>query len=97
MEYCRQVLGIACVLENNSLRDPPLQGYLTMYASMESLGQPLAFQTATAARVGSLANTLGYAVSLGADSVELPGGYESLGTPASFASTTQALAGNLTA
>lgn len=97
MEYCRQVLGIACVLENNSLRDPPLQGYLTMYASMESLGQPLAFQTATAARVGSLANTLGYAVSLGADSVQLPGGYELLGTPASFASTTQALASNLTA
>jgi hypothetical protein len=97
MEYCRQVLGDACVLENNSLRNPPLQGYLTMYASMQALGQPLAFQTATASRVGSLANTLDYALSLGADSVELPGGYESLGTPASFASTTHALANNLTA
>jgi hypothetical protein len=95
MEYCRQVLGTACVLENNSLRDPPLQGYLTMYASMEALGQPLAFQTATASRVGSLDNTLTYALGLGADSVELPGGYESLGTPATFASTTHALANNL--
>ncbi len=97
MEYCRQLLGTACVLENNSLRDPPLQGYLTMYASMEILGQPLAFQTATASRVGSLENTLTYALGLGADSVELPGGYESLGTPASFAFTTHALAGNLPA
>ncbi len=96
MQYCRQVLGAACVLENNSLRDPPQQGYLAMYASMKQLGQPLAFQTATVARVGNLPSTLAYAVSLGANSVELPGGYESLGTPATYASTNHALAANPT-
>jgi hypothetical protein len=94
MQYCRQVLGPACVLENNSLRSPPQAGYLTMYARMQTLGRPLAFQTATAARVGSLDDTLAYAISLGANSVELPGGYEDLGTPAAFASTTRSLAAN---
>ena len=94
MEYCRQVLGTACILENNSLRSPAQPGYLTMYASMNALGQPLAFQTATVARVGNLDDTLAYAISLGANSVELPGGYESLGTPATFASTTRALIAN---
>ncbi len=94
MQYCRQKLGLGCVLENNSLRSPPQASYLTMYASMQALGQPLAFQTATAARVGSLDTTLAYAISLGANSVELPGGYESLGTADSFASTTRALAAN---
>jgi hypothetical protein len=66
-----------------------------MYQSMTSLGQPIAFQTATASRVGSLTTTLGYAITMGASSVELPGGYESLGTPSTFASTTRALAANL--
>ena len=55
---------------------------------MTALGQPISFQTATASRVGDLAATLNNAITLGANSVELPGGYESLGTPASFASTT---------
>jgi hypothetical protein len=94
MQYCRHVLGSACVLENNSLRSPVQPGYVTMYASMQSLGQPLAFQTATVTRVGSLDDTLAYAISLGANSVELPGGYEALGAPANFASTTRALAAN---
>ncbi len=49
MSYCRQVLGPACVLENNSLRVPPPPEYQTMYVQMQSLGQPIAFQTATAA------------------------------------------------
>ena len=96
MQYCRQVLGAACVLENNSLRDPPQQSYLAMYASMNQLGQPLAFQTATVSRVGNLQSTLAYAVGLGANSVELPGGYEALGTPATYASTNRALAANPT-
>jgi len=95
MEYCRQVLGDACVLENNSLRYP-VQGasYESMYASMSLLGAPLAFQTATASRVGDLTATLAYAVSLGANSVELPGGYAAIGTPATFASATRLLAAN---
>ncbi|MGA7988543.1 MAG: hypothetical protein WCB51_09120 [Candidatus Dormiibacterota bacterium] len=94
MMYCRHVLGNACVLENNSLRSPAQPGYLAMYASMHALGQPIAFQTATLSRIGSLDDTLAYAISLGANSVELPGGYEALGTPATFASTTRALAAN---
>ncbi len=77
MQYCRQVLGTACVLENNSLRDPaPGAAYLSMYQAMVELGAPIAFQTATADRIGSLSQTLAYAVSLGASSVELPAGYE---------------------
>jgi len=96
MQYCRQVLASACVLENNSLRTPVQPGYVSMYASMNTLGQPISFQTATAARVGDLSATLDYAITLGASSVELPGGYESLGTPSSFASTTRALAAHLT-
>jgi hypothetical protein len=94
MAYCRQVLADACVLENNSIRVPPQPGYVTMYASMSMLGKPIAFQTATVSRVGSLPGTLAYAISLGANSVELPGGYESLGTPANFAATNRALAAN---
>ena len=95
MAYCRRALASQCVLENNSLRSPPLPSYVAMYQSMTSLGQPIAFQTATASRVGSLTTTLGYAITMGASSVELPGGYESLGTPSTFASTTRALAANL--
>ena len=97
MQDCRQVLASACVLENNSLRTPVQPGYVSMYSSMTALGQPISFQTATASRVGDLAATLNNAITLGANSVELPGGYESLGTPASFASTTLALAAHFAA
>jgi hypothetical protein len=95
MAYCRQVLRTQCVLENNSLRTPPLASYAAMYQSMTTLGQPIAFQTATVSRIGSLTATLQYAVTLGASSVELPGGYEALGTPSTFASITHTLAANL--
>ncbi len=95
MQYCRQVLGTACVLENNSLRDTPAgAAYNSMYASMSQLGAPIAFQTATAVRIGSLAQVITYAVSLGANSVELPAGYESIETPTAFASDTRILATN---
>ena len=97
MAYCRQLLASACVLENNSLRSPEQPAYVAMYANMHALGQPISFQTATAARVGNLAATLNDAIALGANSVELPGGYETLGTPSSFASTTHALAAASTA
>lgn len=92
MSYCRQVLGPACVLENNSIRVPPPPEYQTMYVQMQTLGQPIAFQTAAAQRIGDLQSTLQYAVSLGANSVELPGGYEGLATPGTFAATNAALA-----
>jgi hypothetical protein len=92
MSYCRQVLGPACVLENNSLRVPPQPNYEAMYEQMLSLGQPIAFQTATEQRVGNLQQALQYAVTLGANSVELPGGYQALATPATFAATNQQLA-----
>ena len=95
MEYCRELLGLGCVLENNSLRYPvPSAGYEAMYASMSQLGAPISFQTATADRVGDLAQTIGFAVTLGASSVELPGGYQSIDTPASFSSAGKLLAGN---
>ena len=95
MQYCRQLLGLACVLENNSLRYPVLgAGYEAMYASMSQLGAPISFQTATAERVGILSETIGYAITLGASSVELPGGYQSIETPASYSSAGKLLAGN---
>jgi hypothetical protein len=77
MQYCRTTLGAQCVLENNSIRWPPMPGaYGAMYADMEVLGGPLSFQTATEARIGDLGDTLAWAVSIGADAVELPQGYE---------------------
>ena len=59
---------------------------------MQSLGQPIAFQTAAEQRIGNLQAALEYAVSLGANSVELPGSYQTLATPASFAATNDQLA-----
>jgi hypothetical protein len=79
MEYCRAELGSQCVLENNSIRWPPLgAAYADMYAALQALGAPLSFQTATEARIGDLDQTLAWAVSVGADAVELPQGYQDL-------------------
>jgi hypothetical protein len=79
MSYCRATLGAQCVLENNSIRWPPMGGaYTNMYAAMQTLGAPISFQTATGARVGDLAQTMAWAVSVGADAVELPQGYGGL-------------------
>ncbi len=76
MEYCRQQLGPQCVLENNSIRWPPLQGDIQkMYAKMRELGAPISFQTATPQRVGNLAATLQWALQQGAAAVELPSNY----------------------
>ncbi|MBV9665540.1 MAG: hypothetical protein JOZ37_16345 [Actinobacteria bacterium] len=75
MQYCRAVLSIRCVLENNSASDPPK--YPRMYAVMKQLGNPTSFQTATSAKVGDLFNVLEWAVQQGANAVELPQGYES--------------------
>jgi hypothetical protein len=76
MDFCRSTLGASCVLANNSLR-VPLQ-YPEMYAYMQSLGPPIAFQTAVMKKVGDLGSTLDTAISLGAGSVELPAGFETL-------------------
>jgi hypothetical protein len=78
MRYCRTTLGPQCVLENNSIRWPPLDNaYTDMYAAMQGLGAPISFQTATLSRIGDLAQTLSWAVTTGADAVELPQRYES--------------------
>ncbi|MGD0448139.1 MAG: hypothetical protein ABSB36_05920 [Candidatus Dormibacteria bacterium] len=76
MQYCRSQLGSQCVLENNSIRTPPLAGaYSAMYLSMELLGAPMTFQTATEDKIGNLQTTLSWAAGLGADAVELPQQY----------------------
>jgi hypothetical protein len=74
MQYCRQVLGARCVLENNSIRWPPLPTYETMYQAMTQMGPPISFQTAGPARIGNLPMTLQWAVKQGADAVELSPG-----------------------
>jgi hypothetical protein len=76
MQYCRSQLGPQCVLENNSIRTPPLAGaYSAMYLSMEELGVPMTFQTASDDKIGDLQTTLSWAAGLGADAVELPQQY----------------------
>lgn len=96
MQYCRTELKAQCVLENNSIRWPPMDSaYTEMYAAMQSLGAPISFQTAAGARIGSLTQTLTWAASVGADAVELPQGYEA--TPvATLAGAAQALEVNPT-
>lgn len=78
MGYCRQVLGPRCVLENNSIRWPPLgNAYTAMYADMARFGPPLTFQTAAPDRIGDWRRTLGWAVEQGANAVELNMAYSS--------------------
>jgi hypothetical protein len=80
----RNTLGAQLVLENNSLRQSYLTGagnYQTMYAFMDQVGGPIAFQTSTIGRTGWLASALEGAIALSAGSVELPSGYESDLTP----------------
>jgi len=78
IDYCRFVLEDRCVLGNNSIRWPPLEGRMeAMYAEIESFGAPITYQTAAPARVGDLPATIAWAIDRGACSVELPKGYES--------------------
>jgi hypothetical protein len=91
----RQVLGDQLVIENNSLRQSYLGGsgsYQSMYAFMDQVGGPIAFQTSTIGRAGSLAAVLDGAVALSASSVELPSGYEADLTPAQVAAISADLA-----
>jgi hypothetical protein len=95
IDYCRQVLGSRCTLENNSLRSTSLGGlYDSMYAAIKAKGAPITYQTATLARVGSLPATLQVAINDGAIAVELPSGYETVLTPTDALSWTQRLAAN---
>ena len=79
MRYCRSRLGYRCVLENNSIRSPIASldkgtkpHYQRMYANMVVHSPSRAFQTATAARMGSCAATLDWAADRDAAYVELP-------------------------
>lgn len=75
------------VLQNNSLRNPPLSGeYTTMYDHMTG---PLAFQTATESRIGttadSYAKSIEWAISRKAHLVELSPGFDKHLTAAQLA------------
>lgn len=80
MRHCREQLGRRCLLENNSIRspiasldpDPDHPHYRRMYQAMGRYSPALAFQTATAQRMGSCSKTLGWAVDRNAAYVELP-------------------------
>jgi hypothetical protein len=83
IDYCRESLGSACVLGNNSLDPDRPQRYLDMYQHMKDAGGPIAFQTATAPKVCDEKDpcpdekwnaTLELALRYGASSVELPDG-----------------------
>jgi hypothetical protein len=79
MRSCREVLGARCVLENHSLSSSRIKdsSYTAIFAEMKRLGGPFAFQTATAAKIGDYNAVLKWAAEYGAESVELPTGYES--------------------
>lgn len=80
MRHCRDQLGSRCILENNSIRspirsldpNPKRPHYQRMYRAMVRHHPARAFQTATAARLGKCAKTLGWAVERKARYVELP-------------------------
>jgi hypothetical protein len=79
MTEARTQLGKQCVLGNNSLRAPVASlgtQYAAMYAAQQKLGPPIYYQTATPSRVGDMATCLASAVGYGANSVELPSGYQ---------------------
>jgi hypothetical protein len=95
MAYCRSTLGERCTLGNNSIRTASLgTQYTEMYSAMQASGPSLYFQTAQASLVGDLQSTVLWAVSVGANDVELPAGYASMLTPTQMAADDQALCAN---
>ena len=81
MQAFREALPKLSVLMNNSVRASFAQGSGTMqqmYAAMTSLGKPIALQTAVYDLMGDAATTFGLCVSIGAQSVELPQGYDAI-------------------
>jgi len=95
MTFCRSALGIRCGLQNNAISTSKLENprFQTMYASMTKLGPPIILQTAARKRIGDPAQTLAAAVKIGANSVELPAGYDSWPSEL-LSSTAQALVAN---
>jgi hypothetical protein len=90
----RHLFGSQGVLMNMSLRATGLSSdYTTMYAAITAAGPPIAFQTATVARMGDPATTFVKAVAYGAHSLELPVGYASF-APALLAQYQAALLAN---
>ncbi|HEX3426112.1 MAG TPA: hypothetical protein VHT30_08265 [Acidimicrobiales bacterium] len=77
MQYCRQQLGVRCVLENNSLKPKPSANLAKLYLAMQALGPPITFQTASGNKVGDLAAAVKLGAELGAESIELPMSYRS--------------------
>lgn len=77
MQYCRQQLGVRCVLENNSLKSQPSKNLGLLYEAMQAMGGPITFQTASNANVGDLKAAVELGAQLGAESIELPMSYRS--------------------
>lgn len=64
------------VVGNNSIRSTSqVPEYGLMYQKIKKMGPPIYFQTATAQKIGDWAATLQWAISQGANYVELPVGY----------------------
>ncbi len=78
MDLCRTELGPRCGLQNNSLSSDKLAAanFDQLYAAMVARGGTLVFQTAACSRLGDAQEVLDAASQMGADSVELPTGYQ---------------------
>jgi len=78
MRQCRSVLGVRCGLQNNSLSSDKLATpmFQSLYRAMTALGPPIILQTAAQKRLGDEQQVLAAAVKIGANSVELPAGYQ---------------------
>jgi hypothetical protein len=97
MRYCRMTLGARCGLQNNALATSKLNNstFAQMYQYMTSLGPPIELQTAATKRIGDESTALAAAVTIGANSVELPSGYGSW-SESLLSSTASGLVGNRT-
>ena len=78
MRLCRDALGVRCGLQNNAISTDKLDNptFTSMYAAMTALGPPIILQTAANKRIGDEEQVLQEAVKIGANSVELPAGYQ---------------------
>ena len=78
MQTCRTELGSRCGLQNNALSTSKLANntFKKLYEAMSTLGSPLIFQTAASSRLGDPQQVLQNAITLHANSVELPQGYQ---------------------
>jgi hypothetical protein len=97
MTACRSILGVRCGLQNNSLSTDKLADatFQHLYHRMTELGPTIVLQTATRGRIGDVATVLAAAVTIGANAVELPAGYQSWSLPM-LVTTNRDLAANPT-